>query len=129
MLGWHRDCLMGLHMPSYTATPWYDLLDSRYVGAADNGWQLRVYCVVPEGTRTWVQLALIGAPAYTLLLRVDRSADVADMMWALEQWIEGRHTSTDRIIDVCGATAHVDEPHAVELLQPTRPRYPLRANL
>ena len=93
---------------------WYELLDSRFVGDTDNGWQLRVYCVVPEGPHTWIQVGLIGSPAYNVLLRMDRYADAADLMWALEQWLAGRRTSTDRIIDVWQA-----DP----------PPYPLRATM
>ena len=119
-------------MTSYKATSWYQMLDGRHVGRADSGWQLRVYCVVPEGTRTWVQMALVGAPIYTVLARVDRSADLADMMWALEQWLERRGTSTDRIINVCGAPAHAVVPQLAERRTQRSPgpsRYPLRATL
>ncbi len=121
-------------MTSYAATPWYELLDSRYVGPAENGWQLRVYCVVPEGAHTWVQLSLVGAPTYTVLMRVDPSADLADMMWALEQWLESRRTSisTDRIIDVCGARANAGGRRLVERRAQKShipSRYPLRATL
>ena len=119
-------------MTSYAATSWYELLDSRYVGPAENGWQVRVYCVVPEGARTWVQLSLVGAPTYTVLMRVDPSADLADMMWALEQWLESRRTSTDRIIDVCGARANAGGRRPVERRAQKShiaSRYPLRASL
>ena len=118
--------------PDDVAGVWYDLLDTRFVGHSDNGWQLRVYCVVPEGTRTWIQVALIGSPTYNVLLRMDRFADAADLMWTLEQWLAGRRTSTDRIIDVRGVPARAGERRLGERRaewQPVPSRYPLRATM
>jgi len=67
-----------------------------------------------------------------VLMRVDPSADLADTMWALEQWLESRGTSTDRIIDVCGARANAGGRRLVERRAQKShvpSRYPLRATL
>ena len=96
---------------------WYALLEGRSVGRAGDGWRLRISGAVRGGAHTWVQLALVGAPNYNVLLRVDQSAEVVDALWAIELWLAERRASTnavmtskDRIIEVCAAPEDSPNP-------------------
>ena len=107
----------GGYMKRKDASGWYALLEGRSVGRARDGWRLRISGAVRGGAHTWVQLALVGAPNYNVLLRVDQSAEVVDALWAIELWLAERRgstkadlTSKDRIIDVCAAPEN--SPHS-----------------
>ena len=83
----------------------YRFLDDRVVHAREGDWRIRVYSVLEDGERLWVQTAAIGSSVCSVLLRVESLADPMDTVAAIESWLSVPQFDENHVIDV-SATKH-----------------------
>lgn len=85
---------------SVSARRLYESLDGRVVRSSEAMWRIKIYSVVTNDDGYWIQLALGGASALNVLLRVDSLADPTDVLGALESRLSHRESADGAFVDV-----------------------------
>jgi hypothetical protein len=69
----------------------YEALDGHTIGARGREWLIEVYSVRQEAEATWLQLALHGESAYSLLVRLAPDEGIKHARAVLISWLSTRH--------------------------------------
>jgi hypothetical protein len=80
------------------------LLDGHLLEVRNSEWTIRVFSVFETSEGRWAQISLVGRQVYSLLLRIDWSAEIIDVFCALEMWL-ARPRRDDRVLSIAGVSA------------------------
>jgi hypothetical protein len=75
------------------------MLDGRKVSVGDNAWEVRS-CGQRIDQHVWVQVALLGHPAYSVLLKMSPAAQAFDAIEALKWWLSNPGHEDGDVIEV-----------------------------
>ena len=88
----------------------YRALDARMVSSGRSMWRVSVFSVVIDADGRWVQLALFGPSRLNLLLRLNKQADVRDVLNALESRLCQPNPDEGSVVVVTSAGDEADAP-------------------
>ena len=67
---------------------------TRAIAANGQQWLVEIYSIHQESATTWLQLALRGLPAFTLLMRLAPNEGPKDVTRILSAWLANRADRT-----------------------------------
>ena len=77
-----------------------EALEGAIVRYADNAWQVQLLAHRLDQGYHWVHVALDGQPRHDVLLRMSRSAQLADVLHAVHWWLAAPGRDDGDVIEV-----------------------------